>query len=513
MPNTQIEILAFKNWAGGLNLESHETQIAIDEMLEAQNVEIGLSGEVFKRKGYSAYSASHHANMGIGHFLFFWNQLGSTNDWFIYVDADGDVFAKTSTTWSDAAVHDFTAHGTAVDDWPIGFAIFENVAYLTSRRAANTVRFDGTSWTTNTDYTMDGSGSEFPRAHFLLAKHERLFAANINNNGTLERSRVRWSDVSEALNWRSDSWVDVQPDDGTQITGMVGFADGIVIFKEHSIHFLSGVDENSFTLFPVDSEIGCQSPQSIAVGEEAIYFLDQTRGVYTFDGTNVVRISDKINAALIGTSHTDAASAIFYAGFYFNKKYFLSTFTTGPANTWTFVYDTRHNAWTRWDKFFRNFSNRDALMYSVGPEDAVGIFLMNDTWQDNGSNYAVNITTGWMPLQAESVIAAPAVRFRGAEVLYGQTAAQGMPTALAIDLFSDYENGASVATTQDLQTGVIAESPLFMARSAPITSRPLVYRALKVKWSFTSNHDLVVNGVNLLVSKRRRLRRSAGAWV
>lgn len=498
MPNTPLEAISLRGWAAGVNLQADDATIQQDELSLCENISFGLNGELAKRKGYSEYTTSKHASMAAGHFLFYWNQLGSANDYFIYVDSDGDVHSETGTDFSTAADFDIGA-ATGVDDYPVAGATFENVFYLTSLRA-NPRSFNGTSWTEITDTTLDGTASaEFPKASFLAVKHERVFAANINNNGTRERSRIRWSRVGQADSWESTSWIDVDPDDGTEITGIVPFADGIVVFKEKAMFFLSGVDANTFTLFPIDSTIGTQSPGSIAVTESDVFFLDNTKGIFRFDGAEVIKVSDKIESDLLDT--ISFANRQYAKGYFFRTSYYLSMHD-GTANNYQWVYDTRNEAWSRWTNGFHGAATRDGIMYVVGALDEdnnldIGIYKWLDTEADNGTAYNVRAITGWLSPQGDF----SAMRFR---IRYIDVVAKEGAGTLNVKLYEDFKTSTSTTGTVDLDNNNFDHVYRRVHFVPALQSGRTTFQLEFQMDSATNRFD--ISGVDVMVSPRKRQR-------
>ena len=520
MANAQIEMVQMSEWSGGLNTETPWPNLLPNELRTAENIDLTLTGQIRKRLGFTSYSTAENAAMADGRFLFFWDQLGSTNDWFILVDADGDVFASINTDFSAAAVADLGS--SATDTVPIGVTAFDNVLYLTSRRA-NPRSFDGTTWTEITDITLDGDGGEFPKASFILSKHERVFAANIDNNGTIERSRVRWSNVGDATTWGTLSWVDVDPDDGTQITGMVGFADGILIFKNHSMFFLSGVDEDTFTLFPVDSSVGTNSPGTIAIGGKAVYFLDNSKGVFRYDGTGVEILSQKIETELLTQFNNDPTQWPHHTAAFYRDKYYLSGFITGSTTPRTYVFNARLDAWVKWTFAWYGSAERDGLLYTVGATNVgadLGIFEMFASTADNGNNVDAIVDTAFLPFGAEGSISPVQNRLRGIDLILGDraTAEAGtrtLSTSVSPTPRFDYRDFGSGGETFNLDTNETgADFSIVRTRSGggeDADGLPSLHTAIAVHVAFaatTATDAVILNGINIYFSRRRSVRRS-----
>ena len=516
MANAQVEMVSMSEWSGGLNTETPWPNLLPNELRTATDVTLTLTGQIQKRLGFVDYSASENAAMTEGRYLFFWNQLGSTNDWFIYVDTDGDVFASVNTDFSAAAVADFTIGST--DTIPVSATSFDNVFYITSRRA-NPRSFDGTTWTEITDITLDGDGGEFPKASFILSKHERMFAANIDNNGTIERSRVRWSNVGDATTWGTLSWVDVDPDDGTQITGMVGFADGILIFKDHSMFFLSGVDEDTFTLFPVDSTVGTRSPGTIAIGGKAVYFLDNSKGVFRYDGTGVEILSRKIETNL-SEEFNSSASWDYYTATFYRDKYYLTGFLPAQTTRRTYVFDVRLDAWVKWTLAWSDSAEREGVLYTVGTAKTgttVGIFKMFTATDDNGAYSTATVNTAFLPFGAEGSISPVQNRLRAVDLLFGDrdSGPDAISTSVVIAPLLDFRNDTGVSDTVNLDANdTDADFSIVRVRAQAVggaTSFPALHSAIAINVVFgavAGTTAIIMSGINIYFSRRRSMRRS-----
>ena len=88
-------IVRMDGWDGGLIKESNQNRLAFNELVQAQNMDIGPRGALIGRAGYSDASLSDPAAMGEGVWLFHFAR-DTMVDHLIYIDADDDVFDTTS---------------------------------------------------------------------------------------------------------------------------------------------------------------------------------------------------------------------------------------------------------------------------------------------------------------------------------------------------------------------------------------------------------------------------------
>ena len=399
----RIEVVRFADFSGGLQKDKDAARLELNESPESLNCEFTRTGAVRRRKGVTKWSINENASMSMIDYLFHWQQIGVSNDWFVAIDNDGDIYYSNTNDFSGAAVADYADSTPSRREFK-AFAVLNDVLYLSSLDTTlPPYKFDGTNWTAINDQTLNGSGNEFPRARFLLSKHERIFAFSINNANF---SRVWWSDPGNAETWQSTSWIDVDPDDGSEIQGVSHFADSILIFKDRSIFMLSGTDENSFTLYPVDQSVGTVCPKTIASGANKVFWLDPFQGVYTFDGANVEPISDPIKEYLLDNIVTSDPTVVRHSAFFYNDKYYLSVCwksandTSTPTRT--FVYDTRLGAWTEWSIGFASAVVVDGVAYvgrpradHMGGAATVGIYQWESGTSDDGVDFTSTFKTAW----------------------------------------------------------------------------------------------------------------------
>lgn len=273
----------------------------------------------------------------------------------------------------------------------IGGEWFGDAFYLTSNgRATNkSFKLAADTWSEITDHTLDGSGTEFPLAKHLINKHSRMFAANIFEGATQYPSRLWFSEEGDAETWGALSWIDVEPADGTSITGLASFGEGIMIFKEDKLFFLSGVDEDSFTLFPLQEGVGTVSTNTIVNLENTVVWLDPTKGVLEWDGSKVKNLSRKIwpiETLLEGSEwRIEDMHAVVMVQW---ENHLLLSWPSTPSTTqaattyppdryycWAMNLDTK--AWTRWDVGFTAAARNSAGTFVAGIETSHGNYLSN----------------------------------------------------------------------------------------------------------------------------------------
>lgn len=392
----QIETLVLPGFVGGLNRESDPMQVAADELAVATDVVLGLSGAVSRRPGHSALFTLA-AGKEPQH-MWVWRDVDGDKH-YVLVGADGDIHHGTDP--ATATTEQATDWGSTINYrmYPVAAASLDNILYLATRRGDQDVwKFDGTTWTAITDHDLSGGGSEFPVCLALVATHSRMFAFNCRVATVPFYSRVYFSNAGEPEVWDAADFIDIDPDDGQEITAAVAFGEGILIFKDHSIHMLSGTDPDTFTVFNIDPRIGTVCPGSVVVDGGVVRFFDPDTGVWEFDGAQFTKIDDKIsNYLLSGQSRPYSYKA---RAFMYKSAYYLSVpWDTDTTNSRTFVYDTRLKAWVEWTLGVAAAWVDEYRLYvgdpSVGATSPT-VSRFGLVFNDGGTDYDAVMRTGWL---------------------------------------------------------------------------------------------------------------------
>ena len=174
-----------------------------------------------------------------------------------------------------------------------------------------------------------------------------LFFANVTFNGSIERSRIVWSNLKDDLTWLATSFIDVSRNDGQQIVRLQALGDRLVIFKERSIYnlFFTGDADIPFYVQESDSNVGCVGQHSVQEIENGLIFLSHD-GFYYYDSNNSYKLSLQIQTTLLGynlTRFNQARSMIQK-----NKnRYFCSLPSQGQTNNdVVVVWDWQLNAFS-----------------------------------------------------------------------------------------------------------------------------------------------------------------------
>ena len=172
------------------------------------------------------------------------------------------------------------------------------------------------------------------------------FVANVcESNGTRRGSRVYWSDPNDPHSWPASQWLDLDVNDGEEITGICVLGNELIVFKKSKIFAISYVGGS----FQFLSELrvngkGCSAGGSIFPRYEYICFYGSD-GFYRFDGREARRYSDKIKDFIVNINHEAAARIMVTAVEKHSQLWHLVPLETN-ANNCILVYDYDRNNWT-----------------------------------------------------------------------------------------------------------------------------------------------------------------------
>jgi len=138
-----------------------------------------------------------------------------------------------------------------------------------------------------------------------------LFLGNVVSSADSVRrgSRIQWNISSTINSWPAAQYIDLDADDGDEITCMLLYKDQLIVFKNskmYIIHYVGGT--LMFQEERVSSSIGCVGPNAYMVGEGTLYFIG-SYAAYQYNGSGEpTSISDKIQSQFDQMNMTPATT-------------------------------------------------------------------------------------------------------------------------------------------------------------------------------------------------------------
>lgn len=374
-----LRVVQMDGYLGGLNKDADVARLEENETPQALNVTIGLRGEVSKRQGYSRFD-TNLANE-VTH-LWSWRD-GQSREWLMAVDEAGQIryVQDTNQAFTDSGKN--LGVGGSAARHPIGWAVAQGFIYISSRRGHDSLKWNGTTWTTV---------AAVPKAQFLKWRFDQLFAANIVN----EPSQLRISLELQPENFTDTPAIfDFDKADGTEIRQLAASGDDLLVFKDHSIYIFSGRVRSDFQQYRLDNLRGTFSPRTVKQVRGLLIFFDRDTGVWAWDGSEFTLISEKINQYLLNNITYDACYMA--VGHVWRDSYILSVpWQSSQVNQRSFVFSTLTQAWTEWDYGAWDAENHVNHSFIASPRAENGIYEANAGFTDAGLPITMDFRTPWL---------------------------------------------------------------------------------------------------------------------
>lgn len=112
--------------------------------------------------------------------------------------------------------------------------------------------------------------------------------------------RIYWSNTFDAEDWEFNyvdstneggGFIDVATFDGSRIRAIISAFDDVLIFKDKSVHRLSGTYPGEFSLSQVYGAEGTLAPRTVVYNGSRLYFLSSD-GLCVYNGTSVASLAE-----------------------------------------------------------------------------------------------------------------------------------------------------------------------------------------------------------------------------
>ena len=326
------------NLNGGLNDTAGPLSLKDNESSDLLNVDFDKFGSVLTRNGYlNLISTALTSTPDIDGL--WWYQSNSLEK---LICVAGDKVYKMDDL--DGTFDDITGALTITAGNACDFDNFLNTVLVTNG--------------VNPPFSWSGAGNAaamtvptgLTTAKFVKQYENYCILANVTVSATAYPSRWYWSTIKTIDTWNSADFIEVEKDDGQEITGCKVLGDALIIFKERKIikYIFTGERDIPFIGKRTASAVGCVAPGSIQEVDNGLVFLSYD-GLYYFDGNTSYKISDRINNTILGLSRSqvDNARSLVQKD---KNRYWLAVTSSGQAeNDKVIVWDYFNNAMTIYD--------------------------------------------------------------------------------------------------------------------------------------------------------------------
>lgn len=348
------------DFTGGLNLRADQFQLSENESPDMLNVEIDPRGGLFTRGAMREINATAVSGTWVPKRLTWFK--GSTQT--LMLTTATSVYRGTGSNFtrldfgSGTPVVSVSTNGSSLAQWgktmymttgQAGVASYKWEIADTYATALDVIGLGGTAWQAYNNPV----GEHFPKAEHTIQHTNKMFVAYTNENGTVHPNRLRWSHEGLPEDWLFADYIDFNGG-GDGITGLAVVAGQLVVFKPHAVYVLFGYDSTDHQVVELSSVLGVDSPKTIAVSEQGVYFYVHGKGLFYYNGNSIVDLFTNLKAMYPLGYANDSADDKFTVS-YVNRRVWLSapysTATPVSEATVNFVFDPTVGPGGTWTKF------------------------------------------------------------------------------------------------------------------------------------------------------------------
>jgi len=163
----------------------------------------------------------------------------------------------------------------------------------------------------------EGTKDNPPKLGALTIHYERLWGVDME----IDKFRAWCSDDYDITNWdmalEAAGMIELIGQKGINVTILSAF-DTVFVFQRHGIKRIMGTYPNEFVTNDVYATSSAIEPRTaVDCGDRILYMAKD--GIYAFDGTQIAKISIKLDKLFRNISDASLSNAIFFKG-----KYYLS---------------------------------------------------------------------------------------------------------------------------------------------------------------------------------------------
>ncbi len=372
----------FSDFGGGINAQSNVYSLQPNECRDAFNVVSVARGGFRKRNGNALFGSSGDGALvtlmeapDVGALA-----VTTTSGRFARVDASTGIFTTIAGTAATPGVPWEVVRAPVSGAQGPFFAV----------NGVDTPQFVDAALATRGDWTA--TAGTVPNGRFIKFFGNKVFVART----AAKPSRLQWSGLSDTgpntRDWPASNYVDFDPDDGEEITGLGTVGPYLLVFKPSKTWVVLDLDTGANR--PLGTNVGCVAHRSIVETPGGTFFLSEDQGVMRTDGSTAVRVSDKIKPLLDKITPSAVARC---AGAYFDRHYYLAAPAGGSLeNSVVFDFDDLTDAWWRHTHSVSHWAKLSGVLYAArdtGPE-IDRCYVVGRT-QDTTAGVASSFTAYW----------------------------------------------------------------------------------------------------------------------
>lgn len=306
---------------------------------------------------------------------------------------------------------------------------------------------------------------------FLEQYKNMLFMAGFSS----VPSTIWHSELGDVEHVEPENFIEIRTDNGDEITCLKNFQNTLVVFKQKSVHEMSGESPETLSLKDMTLEYGCVNNEAAVVFENKLWFVDK-RGICEYNGPNTFIVSAAVERTF-QTLDTSKAKAFHI------KKRTEVWFCFGGT---TLVYDYRAKAWTIYDGISVEYGKGAELLeygaslfdlsfFIQGSSHYPLVRFKDDVYTDRGTAITLLAQSPFIKRMGDSTQEMFRRGYLDAEV-------PGATTGVTLRLKPDYG------------TSIYSAYGFYLDKFQKKTEFGISARSLSVEWIIRSTTQIVVNG-------------------
>lgn len=354
----RVDFASQRDFTGGLNLARDAFVLPPEATPDCLNVDLDGRGGFYLRRGVAPW-INEALPASIVSLMQYTTTTGTAQ---LLVGTSGNtVYRWDGADWDDI----FT--GIA---GPYRSATYKDRCYIVSDGNA-TRRWDGSTVQTMMDPdpseyndniaapTVPPLNGKFPKAACITTYQNVVMVGNVTEGSTNYPCRVRWSHPGFPEDWFSYHYIDIEPEDGDEITALVPMQDRLIVFKHNSVHAIYGSPPEDFGVTPIARDVGAASQEAVVTTDVGVFFWHESTGLHHLSsdptkGTSTRWVWEPLWPAIedgrVSVDHTDKVQVG-----WLNRRVWVSVpWELSTTRNRTFVFDPfigkkQSGAWTVYD--------------------------------------------------------------------------------------------------------------------------------------------------------------------
>lgn len=385
--------------------DRYPAQILEDGLLALATNVIIDQGRIAKRKGTNSVAPSLGAHAILG--LSAYEPAGGTK--YLIANLDGS---------SNAQLYSWAGSGSFAT---LGSANLTKGAQMNFVQASNLLYgFNGTDVVSvNSSLVYTKNPATVPQGTYASWFHNYLLVANTSGFP----NRLFWSNLGDPTTFTNTDYIDINPNDGDEITGLAIFNDSLYVFKNNTIWTVTGFSGSSFSVTTALSQntnneiygFGTPSQKSIVSTGKDLYYLSFAGGTPHFRSFVQTQYASTLEQGVISLDIENTMNGLqksslsMTSGAYDGKYIYWSVPNGGSSfNNFTIVLEPTikvkgklmtHRSWTEWSGFnaaqfaVSDIAGANTIYFGDGTTTGNVNQLNYSTFTDNGTAVSMEVRT------------------------------------------------------------------------------------------------------------------------